>query len=668
MGSSSEWVIFLFFLEKYDKIKKIKLIYEKMNTFKNKNLAWNHNEIKQNIIWNHLKWYTNELMWKIDSQKKYYEIWDKVVIPRSNWTKSVAKIIEINNKIVKVAFSENQKNYTKNVWISEIYLYEEKNTLKEKEVLQKIQNLESISWIIKPRWTHRTSINWLINIINSKIIGSNAERWIQFWWWLWTCYWEITLIMKDWIEKKYTTPPDELNWKVAKWHKNINYYFHWANVWQASWDEYSQKHFDFHKNMFNNSKNPHTDVPYLSIWWQINPNNNLKNQVSINEVEWVMIPKHLLKEENMKLIIDRLKQQNIDVIIPDTDENILDYTWSSLVWIFDRVRWDFDGMLTDELLKKYPGFKLYDAVKKHAIENKFIQDEKHFDIYLNEYYNRTPLSRWDFVWGQYQNYMNSKNFDIEQKAYASYLYLKQEKNIKSWNEYYAKNWIVLWEKFENNLENKLEKPDDFINFYKNHKKFWIFLKEAFEADSWVYQNFTIEEHTKIWLDIFLSQFAWNWKYGNILKIEDFAKILTLHDIWKPQSIKNWWKYLQKEFNIHAFSQVFDDEKLLKLWQKLIWNDYFWELLKNYSSLRETELISYWNEIKTQIKNDAKQLWIQVHDYYDLLKIFYICDAGTYTTWVNNLDFPQLNHIFKWQKWNIWFSKETLDIFKNVWLY
>jgi hypothetical protein len=339
---------------------------------------------------------------------------------------------------------------------NETWLYKtvDQYNYNDRDILNKINNTESVEWkITNAARTHRTWIDELEKILDSNLLGSNEDRGIQFWWGLWSWYWDITIIMKDEVSQVWR-PASVTHWSVSADNPRIHY-FHWSaqQEWMA-WSDYKNK-IDFARNKWTKAQ---SDVPYLSIWWKnTDVNSDLENQVSANLIQAVMLPSHVKNYPWYKNILWKLKQKWIDVIHVDTQPSILDYSWSSIIDAVTRNRKSkINKMIIQELNVKYPSLNnLEDKVKQYLIDTKRIDTKdkwKSLQEIRNEYFNSFALNNWisrgsERRW-QYENYWSYANYNIEEKAYFWYMLFLKNNPQSKWNEFDQS--MLLWGKIDQN--------------------------------------------------------------------------------------------------------------------------------------------------------------------------------------------------------------------------
>lgn len=257
------------------------------------------------------------------------------------------------------------------------------------------------------------------------------SRWVQFWPGIGAWYGDIALIMKPTIQK--------LPW--VNWGPNVDYFFKWdPRVWwqvkPVSTETYFNSVVDFTHQRVNAWDNPNVNVPYLSIgadnaWvWA-------KNSVSLDMIEAVTLPEHVISSPAYNDIIVQLQQKGIKIIEVKTGKSPLEYAWVSIVNAKSFRTWNelsiFGKQIMAELQQKYPSLSYEDACCAYLAETKWIawtftEIQKKYN---DEIAVQSWLSRWSFAWGQYQNYVSQANYTKEQQVYFEYVLAKQAAKRKN---------------------------------------------------------------------------------------------------------------------------------------------------------------------------------------------------------------------------------------------
>ena len=290
----------------------------------------------------------------------------------------------------------------------------------DKILLDRIWNKESIN-VGELKRTHRTNFNGLNKIIDSWIIGNNSNRWVQFWWWLWACYWEVAIIMKNSV---MNLPPAPAN--IQKGHWNYDYFFSWHGAKDRNWQTFQKEASNF---SYCRQEDPNIDVPYLSIWWKNWLKWDFAHEVGIEHVEAVILPTHVKNYPWYQELIKKLNDKWIKVIEAPTEENILDYAGWSVILAKDWKRWSFDKAIIEELAKRYPNIPTFEQqaitylretgrIKENDIRWKSFTEIREDYIKIA---NKNWFTRWSTRWWQYQNYSSQKNYTKEQQAYFKYI-------------------------------------------------------------------------------------------------------------------------------------------------------------------------------------------------------------------------------------------------------
>lgn len=211
--------------------------------------------------------------------------------------------------------------------------------------------------------------------------------------------------------------------------------------------------------------------------------------------------------------------------------------------------------------------------------------------------------------------------------------------------------IIKWEKLDEIYDRFLR--DDFA--WRVKEKF----HEIFLEDAWVWEAYSISTHTNTVLKNFENFFA----HDEIFKtfdIEIFKLILALHDIGKPEAIKNETKEAQHKYTTQMINNFFQELKVEKKYKnfakELIWIDVIWEYLQGKIALEEA---------KTEVKKAASKSGFSFEIFTHLLSIFFRCDAGTYTTGAGHFESLDRLFVFDFDKKVLDFSREVKGKVNNV---
>lgn len=164
-------------------------------------------------------------------------------------------------------------------------------------------------------------------------------------------------------------------------------------------------------------------------------------------------------------------------------------------------------------------------------------------------------------------------------------------------------------------------PEEIINILKLNP----FLKNLFERSSGVYEGYTIEEHTLMVLKQFEKYFSADFQ-STILSRDSFRLLLTLHDIGKSLAIlqtgtkESQHKYTREilEYGLKPLSlSNYQKEVIISIIDQDILGEYF----QNKISLEEAV---------EKIDSLSRNLAAPRIEILKILRMFYICDAGSYT--------------------------------------
>jgi len=157
--------------------------------------------------------------------------------------------------------------------------------------------------------------------------------------------------------------------------------------------------------------------------------------------------------------------------------------------------------------------------------------------------------------------------------------------------------------------------DNLINFFR---------KEYAEIFSWsvgVWEGYSLETHIKLVLTQFDRYFA----HRTLTVSKLFFRVfLVLHDLGKPLAVKKGRKDLQHQETLKLIEpllrQLEFSSREIKIALALVQADPIGSYIKDGSLHTTTK----------QIKEMAKKAGIPVKEFYQLLLIYYKCDAGSYT--------------------------------------
>ena len=152
------------------------------------------------------------------------------------------------------------------------------------------------------------------------------------------------------------------------------------------------------------------------------------------------------------------------------------------------------------------------------------------------------------------------------------------------------------------------------------------LGQLFAKDSGVWEGYSIREHTEAILGQFEKYFA-DKMASTAVSVPTFRIVLALHDIGKPLSVeRTGGTAAQHRFTHEIVSRRGNDLGLEKdeveIALEVVSHDVMGEFLKGEKTVEETS---------ESILRSATKLGIQPLQLLDLLKIYYLCDASSYTS-------------------------------------
>jgi hypothetical protein len=218
-----------------------------------------------------------------------------------------------------------------------------------------------------------------------------------------------------------------------------------------------------------------------------------------------------------------------------------------------------------------------------------------------------------------------------------------------WNKITIKqNWLKFSKsEIEKIFNSEIFSPTDLINLLR--KQFpWVY-----ESDAWVSEKMTLEEHTLLVMRQFERYFSHKPLPWGIYK-NLFRLMLALHDIWKAEAIKNWWKdnqhFYTKKFVEDFFRDLWIDGRNTNIVLSLLQEDIIWKYLQWNNDLETTKVL---------IKHWAKKSWLDEKVFFRLLCIYFKVDAWSYTkdaTWKDS--YLDKIFIFDQKQKNIGFSSDV----------
>jgi len=173
-------------------------------------------------------------------------------------------------------------------------------------------------------------------------------------------------------------------------------------------------------------------------------------------------------------------------------------------------------------------------------------------------------------------------------------------------------------KLQQILGDKDFNPQELIDFLRAD------VGDRFEADAGLWEGYSIKEHTLMALGQFEKYFA-SQNFPQYFSRGIFRLFLALHDIGKPDAIAQGDKNLQHKFTVPIIRKIFAKYCIGKTQTDiacaLIDIDIPGDYIRDRISL----------ECAVQkLHQNAKRAKLPTEKFFELLLIFYKCDAGSYT--------------------------------------
>jgi hypothetical protein len=188
-----------------------------------------------------------------------------------------------------------------------------------------------------------------------------------------------------------------------------------------------------------------------------------------------------------------------------------------------------------------------------------------------------------------------------------------------------------------------------------------YLAELYRGDVGVWEGYTLREHTLMVMDRFEQYCVPSWN-SSILTKDDFRLLLALHDLGKPQAVKETGgtsaqhEYTLRIVTPEMLKQLGISDAKARVMASIISQNYVGSQMKRHIPLggllwkvyseKDGERISAeTRKDAKKISAKAKELGIGTAEYFELLTIYYQCDAASYTK-----DAPNgkraLDHLFE----------------------
>lgn len=220
---------------------------------------------------------------------------------------------------------------------------------------------------------------------------------------------------------------------------------------------------------------------------------------------------------------------------------------------------------------------------------------------------------------------------------------------------------------EQPIENKLSFGRKDLDKVLNEKQFnpnsliGLFEKDygsEYAASAGVWEGYTIKQHTLMVMGQYEKYFVHNPLPANMDR-NLFRTTLALHDIGKPEAIKMGGKHLQHEYTEPKMNSILSQlefsqqEKDMAL--AVATGDPIGNSLKTGDIEKSVE----------EIVQSARKANVPPEEFFDLLTVFYRCDAGSYTEDAGGK--RSLDHLFEFdgEKRELRFAPHTNETIKRL---
>lgn len=152
------------------------------------------------------------------------------------------------------------------------------------------------------------------------------------------------------------------------------------------------------------------------------------------------------------------------------------------------------------------------------------------------------------------------------------------------------------------------------------------LGQLYAKDSGVWEGYSIREHTEAILGQFEKYFADNME-GTTVSVPTFRIVLALHDIGKPLSVERTGGTAAQHRFTHEIvrrrgGELGLEKDEIEVALEVVSHDVIGEFLKGEKTVEETS---------GSILGSASRLGVQPLGLLELLKVYYLCDASSYTS-------------------------------------
>lgn len=212
------------------------------------------------------------------------------------------------------------------------------------------------------------------------------------------------------------------------------------------------------------------------------------------------------------------------------------------------------------------------------------------------------------------------------------------------------------ESIQTNLRSNDFKPEEFIAILKDSP----YLKALYEMSAGVSEGYRTDEHTVMAMNQFEKYFADNFK-SSLLTKADFRLMFSLHDIGKPagvhftKSTTSQHEYTKKVL-VYALQTTGLPSNKIDNVIALVDQDILGDYIKGNKDVRTSAV---------EINNLAATIGMPPSELLKTLRIFYICDAGSYTADAGGQ--ASLDYLFQFhpEEHRIEFSKDTEEKYQRL---
>lgn len=171
------------------------------------------------------------------------------------------------------------------------------------------------------------------------------------------------------------------------------------------------------------------------------------------------------------------------------------------------------------------------------------------------------------------------------------------------------------------LKNKNFKPSELIDVLKQSP----YINQLYESTVGVWEGYKLDEHTLMVMGQYEKYFSDKWNPA-LVSQEGFRIMLALHDLGKPLAVQSTGNTAnQHEYTKKFLPKIFEDSGLgvkeSEILVSLATQDYLGKYMKGESGIEATA---------KNIKDMAEELGVPAVQLFDLVKVYYMCDAGAYT--------------------------------------